>query len=86
MTLVDTIQAALKSKNVVIGFRESIKHIKLMDVKLIVIAKNIPDRMKREIEQNAKVGDMKIETFDGSSKELGIICGKHFPITSLVIK
>lgn len=86
MTLIDNIQDALKSKNIVTGFRESIRYIKMGDAKLIVMSNNLPVKMKKEIEHNAKVSDVKVEIFDGSSMELGVICGRHFPITSLVIK
>jgi len=86
MTLAETIQAALKTGNIVLGYKESIKFIKLNTPKLIVIAKNIPETMRKEIEHNAKVGKMQMETFDGNSKELGIACGKPFPVTALVIK
>jgi len=86
MTLIDKIQDALKSKNIVIGIRESIRYIKMGDAKLIVMSNNIPVRMKKEIEHNAKVSGAKIETFNGNSMELGVVCGKYFPITALVIK
>ena len=36
--------------------------------------------------KNAKVAEVKVETFDGTSTQLGIICGKSFPISTLVIK
>jgi large subunit ribosomal protein L30e len=86
VTLIETIQAALKTGNVILGYRKSAKFIKLNTPKLVVVAKNIPESMKKEIEHNARVGNMKVEMFDGNSKELGIVCGKPFPVTTLVIK
>lgn len=86
MSLTETIQAALKSGKVVIGYRESIKFIKVSTPRLIVIAKNAPEKSRKEIEYNAKIGNAKVEIFDGNSKELGVICGKPFPVTTLVIK
>jgi large subunit ribosomal protein L30e len=86
MTLVEDIQAALKTGNVILGYRESMKFIKLNTPKVIVMASNIPEHIKKEIEHNARVGKMKVEMFDKNSKELGIVCGKPFPVTVLVIK
>ncbi len=86
MSLTETIQEAIKSKKIIIGYREGVKFIKLNSPKLIVIAENISEQMKKEIEYNAKVSNTKIEIFDGTSKELGIVCGKEFPISTLVIK
>jgi ribosomal protein L30E len=51
-----------------------------------VVAENIPRKMKEEIEHNSKVSNIKIETFSGTSKELGVVCGKQFPISALAIK
>ncbi len=49
-----------------------------------MIAKNIPDKFRKNIENN--LIDGKIEIFNGNSKELGAFCGKPFPISVLVIK
>jgi ribosomal protein L30E len=76
----------VKSKKIVLGYRNSIKFIKLKTPKLIVISNNLPESLKKEIEQNAKVGKMKIETFNGTSKELGTFCGKPFPVSAFVIE
>lgn len=86
MTVQETIQAAIKSKNVVIGYRDSVKFIKVNAPKLIVISNNLPQGLRKEIEQNAKVSNMKVEIFNGDSKQLGIFCGKPFPVSTLVIK
>ena len=84
--LQETIQNALKTGNVVIGFKESLKYIKINKAKLIVIANNVPDNIKNDITHNAKISGIKLEIFPGSSKDLGVICGKPFPVTTLVIK
>ena len=86
MSLNDDIQAALKNGKAVLGFRKSIKFIKLNSPKIIVLANNAPEKIRKEIEHNAKMSKCKLEFFEGSSKELGVICGKPFPITTIVIK
>jgi large subunit ribosomal protein L30e len=86
MNVQEMIQEALKSKNIVIGYKDSIKFIKVNAPKLIVISNNLPESLRKEIEHNAKVGNMKLEVFSGSSKDLGIFCGKPFPVSALVIK
>jgi large subunit ribosomal protein L30e len=86
MTLTENVQEAIKSKKIIIGYKKSVKFIKLNSPKIIVIAKNIPEKMRGEIEHSSKISDVKVEIFDGTSKELGILCGKEFPISTLVIK
>jgi len=84
--IVDEIQSAIKSDKEIFGYRETIKSIKINTPKLIIIARNIPENMRKEIDHNAKISKTKIEIFDGTSKELGVICGKPFPIATLTIK
>ena len=86
MSLIDEIQSALKEGKVIIGYKKSLEFIKNDSPKIIVMSQNIPDKERREIEHNTKIADKKIEIFEGSSKELGVICGKPFPIMLLVIK
>jgi len=86
MKIEETIQDALKSQKAILGYRQSIKFIKADEPKLIVIAKNIPESMKKEIEHNVKVSDAKMEIFNGSSRDLGVICGKPYPVSIVVIK
>lgn len=86
MTFVDDIQSAIKTNEAIIGYKESINYIRTNTPKLIIIANNLPINMKKELEHNSKVSKLKLEIFDGTSKELGIVCGKPFPVTTLVIK
>lgn len=86
MDLTEEIQSAVKSKKAVIGFRDSIKSIKDDNSKIVVVANNIPAEMKKEIESSIKSDKIKLEVFEGSSKDLGVICGKPFPISTLTIR
>ena len=86
MSLTVTIQEAIKSGKIIMGYRKTISFIKVNSPKLIVVAKNIQEERREEIEHNAKVSGVKVETFKGTSKELGVICGKQFPISALAIR
>ena len=86
MSLEDLIRTAVKSEKAIIGFKRSIRFIKLNHPKLIVIANNLPKDMRKEIEHNSKMSDAEVKVFEGNSKELGVICGKPFPVAVLVIK
>lgn len=86
MALIEDIQSAIKSDKIIFGYRKTIKFMKLSTPKLIIIAGNVPEDMRKEIEHNAKIGGVKVEIFNGTSKELGLLCGKPFPITTITIK
>lgn len=84
--LIETIQSAIKTNKIIIGYRRSMKFVKTSSPELIVIANNLPEKIKDGIEHNAKVGGVKVEIFNSNSKELGVVCGKPFPVSTLVIK
>ena len=86
MAVTQVIQKALKEGKVLIGYKKSISSLKTDSPKMIIIAKNIPDEMRKEIEHNAKMSETPVEIFNNTSKELGLICGKSFPITTITIK
>jgi len=84
--MLDELRNALKEKNVIIGSKRTIKYLKLGNVKIIVLANNCPEEIRKDIEYYAKLSNLKIENFDGTAKQLGTVCGKPFPIATLAIK
>jgi large subunit ribosomal protein L30e len=83
--LEEEIKNAIKGKNIIVGYRESIKFIKNNRPKMVIIANNIPEKMRKEIESHAKVFNFEMKMFDGDSKKLGMICGRPYPVTTIVI-
>ncbi len=53
MTLEDEISQAVKSNSAIIGYRESIKFIKTNSPNRVVVAKNAPENLIKEIQHNA---------------------------------
>ena len=86
MTLVQDIQAALKAEKIVLGYKKSLEYLKSDTPKTVVIASNIQEDKRAEIGHNAKLSGVNVEVFEGNSKELGVICGKPFPVSALIIK
>lgn len=86
MTLTNEIKAALKSGKAIVGFNQCIKFIKLNTPKLIIVSENIPEKLMEKIKDNVGGREVMIKRFNGSSKKLGAVCGKPFPITTIVIK
>jgi len=84
--LLEDLKNALNEKNIVIGSKQTIKHLRLGNVKVIILATNCPEKIRNDIIHYAKESGLKIEEFDGTAKQLGIFCGKPFPIATLAIK
>ncbi|MFQ6057177.1 MAG: 50S ribosomal protein L30e [Methanosarcinales archaeon] len=85
MTL-EELKDALTKNNVIIGSKRTIKYLKTKNVKLVMIASNCPENIKNDINHYSKISKIKVEKFDGTAKQLGIFCGKPFPIATLAIK
>lgn len=53
---------------------------------MIIMSNNLPGSRKNEIEHNAQVSKTEIKMFDGTSRELGTVSGKPFPVSTLLIR
>lgn len=84
--ILNQLKDALKKKNVIIGSKRTIKYLKLGNVKLVIVAQNCPENIKKDINYYEKMSNLKVEEFNGTAKQLGIFCGKPFPIATLGIK
>lgn len=84
--MIDELRNAIKEKNVIIGTKQAIKNLKLKNVKSVVVANNCPENIRKDIEYYSKLTGIKMESFDGTAKQLGILCGKPFSIAVMAIK
>jgi large subunit ribosomal protein L30e len=82
MELEEKIKRAIRENKIIIGYRECLKYIRNNVPETVILAKNTPEKIKNIILNS----NVKVEFFDGSSKDLGTICGKPHPITTIAIK
>ncbi len=80
------IRVAVDTGKVILGSNKSIQAIKLGNGELVVMAANAPKNLKEDIEVYSKLSDIPVHIFDGSSVDLGSICGKPFTVSVLVIQ
>jgi|WetSurMetagenome_2_1015567.scaffolds.fasta_scaffold828833_2 large subunit ribosomal protein L30e len=83
--MTEDLREALKGNKVILGSSRTVKYLKLGKVDKIVIASNCPEETKKDLEQYTKLSSVKMEKFDGTAKQLGVLCGKPFSIASLAI-
>ncbi len=76
---------ALKTGRVVLGTRRTLRLLKLGRIKAVIAAANAPPEIKQEIMYYAKLGDIPVYIYPGTSVELGAVCGKPFTVMSLGI-
>jgi large subunit ribosomal protein L30e len=79
------IRTAVDTGTVIMGERETLKAVKGKGVKLVIYAANCKAELKNELEKHANIGAVPVYKFDGSSLELGAVCGRPHLISMLGI-
>lgn len=82
MTIDAELKTALGKNLVSLGSRMAVKLAKKNEAQTIVAASNCP----AEVLNDLKKTSAKVETFSGAGKQLGIFCGKPFPVAALAIR
>lgn len=85
LSLENEIKVALKSGKVVLGTKQSLKLLKLGKLKAVVVAKTVPADVASDVNYYAKLSNVPVIMYPGSSYDLGLVCGKPFPVTLLGI-
>ena len=86
MDIERAIRVAVDTGKVILGLNKSIQAIKLGNGELVVMAANAPKNVQEDIEVYSKLSEIPVHVFDGSSVELGSICGKPFTVAVLVVQ
>ena len=76
---------ALKTGKVVLGSRKTLRYVKTGKAKAVIIAANAPPELKNDIIYYAKLSNIPVYIYPGTSVELGAVCGKPFVVASLSI-
>jgi len=82
MSIETDLKTALGKNLVSLGARTSVKLAKKNEASAIIVANNCP----AEILNDLKKSGARIETFSNTGKQLGIFCGKPFPVAAVAIK
>ena len=83
--LARAVRLAVETGKVEFGAKTGVKDSLLGKAKLLVIASNAPRELQEDISQYAKLSAISVVKFDGTSMELGSICGKPYPVSVLSI-
>ncbi len=80
------IRLVVDTGKVDLGSQKSKKVALMGGAKLIVMANNLPKNTMRDMEHYAKLSNVPILKFGGTSMDLGTVCGKPFPVSAFVVK
>jgi len=79
------IRLAVESGKVGFGARTGIAASLLGKARLFVVASNAPSDTRQKVERYCGISGIPLLLFEGSSIELGSVCGKPFPVSVLSV-
>ena len=75
----------MKSGKYTLGYKSTLKSIRLGKSKLVIITANCPPLRRSEIEYYAMLSRTGVHHYSGSNIDLGTACGKLFRVGALSI-
>ncbi|MHA1469372.1 MAG: 50S ribosomal protein L30e [Candidatus Asgardarchaeia archaeon] len=82
----NSFKIALRTGRIILGFERTKKSIIRGNAKLVIIASNAPKDRMEELKYYAKLANVPIYIFEGSSKDLGALCGKPFMVSAMSVE
>ena len=79
------IRVAVDTGNVILGSEKSIQSLKLGKGRLVVVARNAPKEIIEDVEYYANLSEIPYIVYDGTSVDLGSVCGKPFTVATLIV-
>jgi len=80
------IATTVKTGKVLFGVNNAVKSIKLGRAKLVVVASNCPLSSMEDIKYYARLSDVPLVIYKGTSIDLGAVCGKPFVVSALTVR
>ena len=79
------LRLALSTGRVQLGSKEAVRELRRGRAKMAIISNNCPKEMKESIENYGKLGKTPIWNHEKDSVDLGMLCGKPYPVSAIVI-
>ena len=83
--LSSAVRLAVESGKVEFGSRNATRALITGKSKAVVIASNAPKLLRENTDKYGNLSSILVIEFDGTSRELGSVCGKPFPVLMLAI-
>ncbi len=85
MDVASEIRKAVETGKVILGAKQTLKALKIGKAKAVIIAKNCPDTIKKDVAYYAKLAGTPLYVFEGDNKALGTVCGKPFSVSTMAV-
>ena len=79
------IRVAVDTGDVTLGSEKSIQSLKLGKGQLVIVAQNAPKDIIEDVEYYAQLSEIPYYIYEGTSVDLGSVCGKPFTVATLIV-
>lgn len=79
-----SIRVAVDTGDVTLGSEKQF-NFKIRKGQLVIVAANTPKDIVEDVEYYTNLSDIPSYTYEGSSVELGSVCGKPFTVATLIV-
>lgn len=81
--MIEEIKKLLKGDKLVIGSDKVLKHLKKAELCTVYLAKNMPEKIEKEIAYYADMNGVEVKKLSIPNDELGAVCKKPFSVLIL---
>jgi large subunit ribosomal protein L30e len=79
------LRLALSTGKIQLGSKQAVRDMRRGRAKMAIISVNCPKRYKDAIIEHGKLGNIPVWKHDKDSVDLGMLCGKPYPVSAMVI-
>jgi len=79
------LRLALSTGRVQLGSKQAVRELRRGRAKMAIISANCPKEVREKIETFGRLGNIPVLVHENDSVDLGILCGKPYPVSAIVI-
>ncbi len=76
---------AINTGRVRLGSKVAMREIRMGRAKMAILSSNCPEVVKERVEDYGRLAEIPIFEHQKDSLDLGVLCGKPFPVSAIVI-
>jgi len=81
-----SIALAVKTGRVLYGVKNALKNAKTGKLRVVIRAANCPQKFSEDLEYYCNLSKIPLIVYSGTSKDLGMVCGKPYTVCVLAIR
>ncbi len=85
MNVERSIRTVVDTGEVILGAKRSLESVMDKQAKLVLVSENCPRNLREDLEHYANISKIPVYNFQGSSMEMGAVCGKPYIISMLAV-